>query len=207
MSVDTKAIMERANAATPGPWTRRPNDEWMVDDAEESRVAETNLRKWVDAEFIAHARTDVPALCAEVDRLRAEAADCAENHYTAEEGRALETERDAALAEVDRLRERIEEYRREVERRDELLAGADADRDAALADPEPHPSSTMGTVARAMSADDAAKARVERLLAEKRAGEPKPATCARCRHAAHTNPCLAPVSDYVCACAGKRGGG
>jgi hypothetical protein len=70
------AISERATAASPGPW--------IVEDA-------PDLNRWVtsdhgtleanfgyigngnrdDAQFVAHAREDIPLLLAEVDRLRA----------------------------------------------------------------------------------------------------------------------------------------
>jgi hypothetical protein len=52
-------IGARANAATPGPWTW---PDW--DDCSEQEADANN-------EFIAHAREDVPALVAEVRRLRA----------------------------------------------------------------------------------------------------------------------------------------
>lgn len=56
---DLAAITARAAAASPGPWT--VEEAWHV-------------HEWVDggdAEFIAHARTDVPDLVAEVTELRA----------------------------------------------------------------------------------------------------------------------------------------
>jgi len=71
------AIEQRAAAATPGPWASASDSEtgalpiicgvtqygevqYLIDDV-------ATLR---DAAFIAHAREDVPALCAEVRRLR-----------------------------------------------------------------------------------------------------------------------------------------
>jgi hypothetical protein len=79
---DLDAIEERANAATPGPWHVDDEDYaeaiYAADDVTtviaggrwggEARVFETTE----DARFIAHARTDVPALVAEVRRLRTE---------------------------------------------------------------------------------------------------------------------------------------
>ena len=72
-------IEARANAATPGPWTthvvyrvitpRAGDDGYLVADcgaSESPDCCEGN------APFIAHARTDVPALVAEVRRLAAE---------------------------------------------------------------------------------------------------------------------------------------
>jgi hypothetical protein len=73
-------IQARAQAATPGPWT---TDGWEIyQGAEEDSP---NLLTWVgetcraddydgsrrDAEFIAHARTDVPALLDELKQARA----------------------------------------------------------------------------------------------------------------------------------------
>ena len=62
-------IRQRANAATPGPWS-------MKQDGAEFYIADRNGR-WLDvtlsdAIFISHARQDIPALLAEVERLRAD---------------------------------------------------------------------------------------------------------------------------------------
>ncbi len=70
-------ILERAEKATPGPWTAY-SSAWMVG-SECGLIADTN--EYGDSEtkasapncaFIAYARDDVPALVAEVKRLRAE---------------------------------------------------------------------------------------------------------------------------------------
>lgn len=78
--IDLDAILARAEAATEGPWEAldpgtRPRSSWV-------RVEQDSGRRWTedtliseelrgeDAQFIAHARTDVPALVAEVKRLR-----------------------------------------------------------------------------------------------------------------------------------------
>ncbi|PAZ15626.1 hypothetical protein CLM62_12585 [Streptomyces sp. SA15] len=78
------AIDARSNAATKGPWTA-----WAetyphlvlqgpkgVHPSDAEGIVSTNLavNEGVDAEFIAHAREDVPALLDEVRRLRAELA-------------------------------------------------------------------------------------------------------------------------------------
>lgn len=67
-------IEARANAATPGPWTAdNEYDEPAVvgpDNRDLALFVETDA----DAAFLANARTDVPALVAEVRRLRAELA-------------------------------------------------------------------------------------------------------------------------------------
>lgn len=83
---ELKAIKARAEAATPGPWTRSDGDGispgrrvWQGD--RQRRVANCDAfaiqeGDWgkaqdaTNAEFIAHARTDVPNLVAEVERLR-----------------------------------------------------------------------------------------------------------------------------------------
>jgi hypothetical protein len=68
------AIEARAHKATAGPWRAalvgRLYDRWVI---EPDRLAECafGLRKQQDAAFIAAARTDVPALVAEVRRLTA----------------------------------------------------------------------------------------------------------------------------------------
>jgi hypothetical protein len=78
--VDLEAIEARAASATRGPWTQRHRDigvegpnylqtlAWTARLADEGTVG---VRSVADAEFIAHARTDVPALVAEVRALRA----------------------------------------------------------------------------------------------------------------------------------------
>lgn len=85
--VDIDAIEARANAATPGPWTQ---EAWLkvlramleADAQEDIRVAAMleefpTARFKADANFIAHARTDIPDLiaayrsqAAEIARLR-----------------------------------------------------------------------------------------------------------------------------------------
>jgi hypothetical protein len=76
---DLKAIEARANAATPGPWEidqkdctvlRAPNGP----PADQSLMGDEQYYPWTpdrieDWQFIASARTDVPALIAEVRRL------------------------------------------------------------------------------------------------------------------------------------------
>ena len=60
------AIMARANAATDGPWTIHLADNTVVDPDGFAVVP-----GGVDGIFIANCRRDVPALVAEVRRLRA----------------------------------------------------------------------------------------------------------------------------------------
>jgi hypothetical protein len=64
------AIKARADAATPGPWESATTGVWS-DIEGDLWVADTSHD--YDAAFIAHAREDVPALLAEVDKWRARA--------------------------------------------------------------------------------------------------------------------------------------
>ena len=64
-----KEIEARADAATDGPWMSV--DSYIgVEEAEDQAVGETG--RDADATFIAHARTDIPDLIAEVKRLQGE---------------------------------------------------------------------------------------------------------------------------------------
>jgi hypothetical protein len=82
--LDLDTIETRANAATPGPWC---TDSWEIYQGSEY---EPGISTWIgetcrgmtsleqdraDAAFVAAARTDVPALLAEVRRLRARVAE------------------------------------------------------------------------------------------------------------------------------------
>lgn len=77
MSVDTKAIRARAEAATVGPW-RVQTPACEHDDDEHSAIKGGGalvtdcVANENDAAFIAHARADIPALCDEVEALRGE---------------------------------------------------------------------------------------------------------------------------------------
>lgn len=109
MTLDLDAIQARADAATPGPWTVEEGagaeglrDGWWEYERRACNV-ETDLEfvttdgdgmgasSRADAEFIAHARTDVPALIAEVRRLRDELAQ-AEMRADAAEFDAIEAD-------------------------------------------------------------------------------------------------------------------
>lgn len=96
--LDVDAIQERVAAATNGPWKAKATasgrcdgivpdyhnhegDDCYADDergpcpsTEEIVTTDAGYYgpKWADAEFIAHAREDIPALLAEVTRLRAQ---------------------------------------------------------------------------------------------------------------------------------------
>ena len=81
--LDLDAIEARVEAATPGPWTARLRDDmWEINDGSGSNFVSIVESCWLpddcdagqyggipdvdDARFIAHARTDVPALVAEL---------------------------------------------------------------------------------------------------------------------------------------------
>ena len=70
------AIQRRVGSAAEGPWAHwRGWNQWdncIKSDTDEGMytVAEV-ISEAGDAQFIAHARTDIPALLAEVERLRA----------------------------------------------------------------------------------------------------------------------------------------
>lgn len=160
--IDTAKIRARAEAATEGPWFTEELDRMYVGNRADGRssglwalvygtadyLAELNReardRKRADAEFIAAARSDVPALCDEVDRLRAENEQVRGGRvgYFAAAAEAIE-QRDAALARVAELDATLHgvnaesEYRRsnlwDALRREEALRAA-VDRVRALCD-------------------------------------------------------------------------
>ncbi|MEG0470753.1 MAG: hypothetical protein RR588_00305 [Solibacillus sp.] len=75
-----QAIKERVEKATPGPWAfdkgkkermdRRPAVIEVFVQEENEWFISGDISDLKDAEFIAHAREDVPALIAEVERLK-----------------------------------------------------------------------------------------------------------------------------------------
>lgn len=74
---DIDAIRARCEAATPGEWKEEPNlggVPCVIAPSQNRAIAELyrahDGQSCVDADFIAHARQDIPALLAEVDRLR-----------------------------------------------------------------------------------------------------------------------------------------
>ena len=96
MSLDMEAIKARETAATEGPWAYGsdwthycvaqvlPGGNWaflrIVESANQNSARDFSgadyygVRRKADAEFIAHARTDIPALVNEVESLRSELA-------------------------------------------------------------------------------------------------------------------------------------
>jgi len=88
---ELQQIRARAEAATPGPWEvfhieeedrratiRRPIV-GMAKDAKGWWDIDSSILSEPDARFIAHARVDIPALLAEVERLRTENASLRES--------------------------------------------------------------------------------------------------------------------------------
>lgn len=103
-ALDLAAIQARADAASKGPWepysvpaTRKESDYVAVEAGDtEIRIARFE-GGWFDAEFIAHARTDVPAL---LDRVRQLEADLADAHRDAMVNRDTANRAHEALANV-----------------------------------------------------------------------------------------------------------
>lgn len=109
-SLDLESLKALCDAATPGPWWIEENEQvWVLqgvhavippqlDGAIPEQVINHQILKapkmgtpyaeyWpsrADAEFIVRARTDMPALIAEVERLRAKLADCQDRPWVAE---------------------------------------------------------------------------------------------------------------------------
>src|SRR5690606_2755660 len=78
---ELEAIRKRAEAATPGPWDvdipmdvcgECENEYEIVESSVFLAPIVAELKIGANAEFIAHAREDVPKLLAEIDRLRNE---------------------------------------------------------------------------------------------------------------------------------------
>jgi hypothetical protein len=79
MTPDLEQIKQRADKATPGPWhdvwfgSLNCGVIWRGEEANKRTVlAGTQIEIRADAEFVAHARTDIPALLAHIDELTAE---------------------------------------------------------------------------------------------------------------------------------------
>ena len=72
MTLDTRQIRARADAATPGPWELFfDGDDYGIRSGKNSVAYDVGHK---NAQFIAAARTDIHALCNEVDELRNEIA-------------------------------------------------------------------------------------------------------------------------------------
>ena len=96
MSIDLEAIEARANAATPGPWGEggaTVYDEQLIPICHCMATRDRYKDERQNADFIAHAREDIPALLAEVKRQAAEIA-------------VVTAERDAAVEDLRKNRAR-----------------------------------------------------------------------------------------------------
>lgn len=74
MTIDLNAIKKRAEHATEGPWYFTEFDRYHISPDIEDGMEIAEAYAEHDAAFIAHARQDVPALIAEVERLRTQQA-------------------------------------------------------------------------------------------------------------------------------------
>ena len=102
--LDLDVIEARAEAATPGPWRNEPDtgagrvwvqrgyfrDEADCEPLFSLRGKEAYEQRSADADFIAHARTDIPNLLAALDELEAENKElkldlAAAEHYTTDD--------------------------------------------------------------------------------------------------------------------------
>lgn len=86
---ELQAIRERAEKILPGPWRIKHTDDTSYlpyGDCfpRELWISVTGDRSKETAEFLGHARTDIPALLAEIERLKAELAVSVWIKYTGE---------------------------------------------------------------------------------------------------------------------------
>lgn len=119
--VDIEAIKAREKAASPGPWrrgdsmTRQSSDfnvsgsgEWPIFDSDSQRIGVLDGKPIkLNAEFVAHARQDIPALIAEVEALR-EAHEVLVRHWKKHNGHNCPEDKEVreALAKLPPLTER-----------------------------------------------------------------------------------------------------
>lgn len=110
-------IRARAEAATDGPWGVSDEVPTFVVTCLDGEGTITDYLDEADAEFIAHARTDVPALLAEVDRQAAEIDRLR---------KAVKGERVRAEARRDALEEAVGELRRWAAKNQAISTGDEA---------------------------------------------------------------------------------
>lgn len=82
MTLDIEQIKARVDRATPGPWShfQTMSGQYYIGEANDDDAPIASMHQGFDeqdrnAAFIAHARTDIPNLIAEVERLQAELED------------------------------------------------------------------------------------------------------------------------------------
>jgi hypothetical protein len=138
MSLDLDAIEARANAATPGPWWADADKGgevslWQVDPSDVDMAYFPAAD--ADNEFIATARTDVPALVAEVRRQQEHAAN-ARRRESKERGARVDAEERAAVAEAlaARLEAKLEKQRKTAAAKAKALRDQVADLERQLAE-------------------------------------------------------------------------
>ena len=130
MALDLDAIEARANAATDGPWRHGNWSDHLGDRRVISggdgcyEVERLDIMRAHDAEFIAHARGDVPDLVAKVRRLTAEAATQREWFEAADA--AAERRLDQSIAWMERAEAAEAEVRRLTESRATVAANLSA---------------------------------------------------------------------------------
>ena len=114
MTLDLKAIRERAEKATAGPWKVKdsgwPNKPVVVSEGTATLgegLLHLGILRREDAEFIAHACEDIPALLAEVERL--------EVYQMTRKMRPVLQQR-TVLAALARLNKRLDKLRAEADR-------------------------------------------------------------------------------------------
>lgn len=100
---ELQAIKARCDAATQGPWIAYDGDEWWYVEASLSICIELTED---NATFIAAARTDIPALLAEIAQLRFIVTEYREGMHEAKGALNAEKHRaDVAEQELERLRQ------------------------------------------------------------------------------------------------------
>ena len=110
MSIDLEAIEARAKAAAPGPWSQKPNPFACAPEITNGERDIAKVLLWMgsedceafkNADFIAHAREDIPALLAEVRRQAAEIASVTAERDALKEALELMAEYIVTLGGVD----------------------------------------------------------------------------------------------------------
>lgn len=78
--LDFDAIRARADAATPGPWDEETVYALLKHFERNTYLGEYPFDRHVDAPFIAHSRTDIPALLDKIAWLQREHDECVRSH-------------------------------------------------------------------------------------------------------------------------------